>query len=93
MLRFTEFIKQDLDEANLAKVNRIRGGKVQRRKLISTRPGYRVQAGKLVRMSSIERRKRHLAQVKAARKRKPMLARILRKRAVSIKRRKSAGIK
>lgn len=93
MLRFKEFISEDLDEANLVKVNRIRGGKVQRRKLISTRPGYRVQAGKLVRMSSIERRKRHLAQVKAARKRKPMIARILRKRAVSIKRRKSAGIK
>lgn len=93
MLRFKEFISEDLDEATLVKVNRIRGGKVQRRKLISTRPGYRVQAGKLVRMSSIERRKRHLAQVKAARKRKPMIARILRKRAVSIKRRKSAGIK
>lgn len=93
MLRFKEFIKEDLDEANLAKVNRIRGGKVQRRKLISMRPGYRVQAGKLIRMTSIERRKRHLAQVKAARKRKPMIARILRKRAVSLKRRKSAGIK
>ena len=93
MLRFKEFIKEDLDEANLQKVNRIRGGKVQRRKLISTRPGYRVQSGKLIRMSSIERRKRHLAQVKAARKRKPMIARILRKRAVSLTRRKSAGIK
>jgi hypothetical protein len=93
MLRFKEFIKEDLDEANLQKVNRIRGGKVQRRKLISARAGYRVQAGKLIRMTSMERRNRHLAQIKAARKRKPMIARILRKRAVSLTRRKSAGIK
>jgi len=95
MLRFKDFIKQEeqVDEANLAKVNRVRGGNVQRRKIVSMRPGYRVQAGKLVRMSSIERRKRHLAQVKAARKRKPMMARILRKRAVSLRRRKTAGIK
>jgi hypothetical protein len=93
MLRFKEFIKEDLDEANLAKVNRIRGGKVQRRRLVSMRPGYRVQAGKLIRMTSTERRNRHLAQVKAARKRKPMIARILRRRAVSLTRRKSAGIK
>ncbi len=94
MLGFKEFIKDEqLDEANIAKVNRVRSGQVQRRKVVSMRPGYRVQAGKLVRMSSIERRKRHLAQVKAARKRKPMMARILRKRAVSLKRRKSAGIK
>ena len=89
MLKFKDF----LDEANWAKVNRVRSGKIQRRKLISQRPGYRIQNGKLVRMSSIERRKRHLAQVKAARKRKPMMARILRKRAVSLRRRKTAGIK
>ena len=94
MLRFKDFIKQEqVDEANLAKVNRVRAGQVQRRKIVSMRPGYRVQAGKLVRMSSIERRKRHLAQVKASRKRKSVMARILRKRAVSLRRRKTAGIK
>lgn len=88
MLSFTEF----LDEATFAKVNRVRGGKIQRRKMVSMRPGYRVQDGKLVRMSAMEKRKRHLSQVKAARKRKPMMARILRKRKVSLRRRQSAGI-
>lgn len=89
MISFVEF----LDEATWAKVNRVRGGKVQRRKMISQRPGYRIQNGKLVRMSALEKRKRHLAQVRAARKRKPMLNRILRKRKLSLRKRKGAGIK
>lgn len=97
MLKFKYFISvekdESVEEAFITKVNRVRGGKVQRRKPVSTRPGYRIQSGKLVRMSSTEKRKRHLAQVKAARKRKPMISRILRKRAVSLKRRTSAGIK
>jgi len=91
MFGFKEFF--ELDEASWAKVNRVRGGKVQRRKMVSQRPGYRIQAGKLVRMSAAEKRKRHLAQIKAARKRKPMMSRILRKRKLSIRRRKTAGIR
>ena len=78
MIGFKDF----LDEATWAKVNRVRGGKIQRRKLVSMRPGYRMKDGKLVRMSSIERRKRHLAQIRGARKRK-----------FSLRRRQSAGIK
>lgn len=89
MLTFVQF----LDEANWQRVNRVRGGKIQRRKMVSTRPGYRMQDGKLVRMSPLEKRKRHLAQIKAARKRKPMIGRILRKRKISLRRRQSAGIK
>ena len=88
MISFKEF----LDEANWARVNRVRGGKVQRRKIISQRPGYRMQNGKLVRMTSMEKRKRHLAQVKAARKRKPVMTRILRRRKLSLIRRQTAGI-
>lgn len=91
MIGFKEFLQ--LDEASWAKVNRVRGGKVQRRKIVSQRPGYRIQAGKLVRMSAAEKRRRHLAQMKAARKRKPMMSRILRKRKLSIRRRSTAGIK
>jgi hypothetical protein len=91
MIGFKEFLQ--LDEASWAKVNRVRGGKVQRRKVVSQRPGYRIQAGKLVRMSTAEKRRRHLAQIKAARKRKPMISRILRKRKLSLRRRKTAGIK
>jgi hypothetical protein len=99
MLSFKEFIAEsEVDEANFAKVNRVRRdakGKIviQRRKFVSMRPGYKVVDGKLVRMTSQERMHRRLAQRKAARKRKPLLSRILRKRAMSLRRRKSAGIK
>ena len=88
MLSFSQF----LDEATWARINRVRGGQIQRRKIISQRPGYRMQDGKLVRMSSMEKRKRHLAQMKAARKRKPMMTRILRRRKLSLRRRQTAGI-
>ena len=88
MLSFSQF----LDEANWARINRVRGGQIQRRKMVSQRPGYRMQDGKLVRMSSMEKRKRHIAQMKAARKRKPMMTRILKKRKLSLRRRETAGI-
>jgi hypothetical protein len=88
MLSFSQF----LNEATWARVNRVRGGQIQRRKIISQRPGYRMQDGKLVRMSSMEKRKRHIAQMKAARKRKPIMTRILRKRKLSLRRRETAGI-
>ena len=96
MLKFKEFIslsEEELDEARLAKVNRVRAGVIQRRKLVSTTPGYKVLGGKLVRMSSQEKMHRRLAQRKAARKRAPKLALILRKRTKSLKKRTSAGIK
>lgn len=89
MIKFKEF----LDEALFKRVSRVRSGKIQRRHVVSNRPGYKVVDGKVVRMSPLERRKRHLAQIKAARKRKPLLTRILRKRTLSLRRRKSAGIK
>ena len=88
MLSFSQF----LDEANWERVNRVRGGQIQRRRIVSQRPGYRMQGGKLVRMTSMEKRKRHLAQVKAARKRKPMMTRILKRRKLSLRRRETAGI-
>lgn len=91
MLGFKEY--SELDEANIRKVNRVRGGKVQRRKIVSNRPGYRVSSGKLVRMSALERMKRHRAQLKAARKRKTIMSRILRKRQISLRKRKGVGLK
>jgi hypothetical protein len=81
-----------LDEATWERINRVRGGKIQRRKMVSKRPGYRMQDGKLVRMTTMEKRKRHLAQVRAARKRKPMMTRILKRRKLSLRRRQTAGI-
>ena len=96
MLKFKDFIslsEQELDEARLIKVNRVRAGIVQRRKIVSATPGYKVLGGKLVRMSSQEKMHRKMAQRKAARKRAPKLALILRKRTKSLRKRTSAGLK
>ena len=96
MLKFKDFIslsEEEFDEARTAKVNRVRDGVIQRRKLVSTTPGYKVLGGKLVRMSSQEKMHRKLAQRKAARKRAPKLALILRKRQKSLRKRTSAGLK
>ena len=96
MIGFKDFIslsEEKLDEARLVKVNRVRAGVIQRRKAVSATPGYKVLDGKLVRMSSQEKMHRRIAQRKAARKRAPKLALILRKRTKSLKKRTSAGIK
>jgi hypothetical protein len=96
MLKFKDFIslsEEELDEAKIVKINRVRAGVVQRRKIVSVTPGYKVLDGKLVRMSSQEKMHRRIAQRKAARKRAPKLALILRKRTKSLKKRTSAGLK
>jgi len=96
MYKFKEFLnlnENEVEEAKLLRVNRVRAGQVQRRKIISATPGYKVLGGKLVRMSSQEKMHRRLAQRKAARKRAPKLAVILRKRKLSIRKRNTAGIK
>jgi hypothetical protein len=95
MLKFKDFVSmsnEQLDEAKLVKVNRIRNGVVQRRHAVSATPGYKIIGGKLVRMSSQEKMHRRIAQRKAAMKRRPKLAVALRKRAKSIKKRFSTGI-
>ena len=96
MIGFKDFIslsEEKLDEARLVKVNRVRAGVIQRRKVVSATPGYKVLDGKLVRMSSQEKMHRRIAQRKAARKRAPKLALILRKRTKSLRKRTSVGLK
>lgn len=93
MISFAEFYSMDIDEAKLLRVNRIRDGQVQRRVVTTPTPGYKVLDGKLVKMKPAEIRHRHLAQVKAARKRKAKMAQILKKIRRSLKRRTSVGIK
>ena len=96
MIGFKDFIslsEKQLDEARLVKVSRVRAGVIQRRKAVSATPGYKVLDGKLVRMSSQEKMHRKMAQRKAARKRAPKLALILRKRTKSLRKRTSAGLK
>lgn len=93
-----EYDEEELDEAKspagkrIARVSRIRGGVVQRRKIVTKKAGYKVVGGKVQRMSPLERKRRAMAQKKAARKRKGTMARALRKRARSNRIRKSRGL-
>lgn len=76
----------------LLRVDRVRKGKVQRKKVISSRKGYKVAKGKSVRQSPSERRKRKVSAKRGARKRAAKLSRILIKRKISIKRGKRQGL-
>jgi len=94
MLKFKEFIALDeLDEARLIKVNRVRAGKVQRRHIVSATTGYKIINGKLVRMSSMEKRHRRIAQIVGARKRRSKVSVMLRRRKISLRKRTSSGLK
>lgn len=85
----------EVDEARIKRVNRIRGGVVQRRKIVATDKHYRTkttgQKTSLVRMSASERRNRSLAQKKAARKRKASMSRSMVKRRLTNRKRETRG--
>ena len=84
----------ELDEARVKIIKaRIRGGKIQRRKKVSNIPGYTLRAGKLKRMSAMERRHRKMGQRRGKLKRKAKLSRILMKRKRSLMKRHSIGLK
>lgn len=68
-------------------INRVRGGKVQRRRKVSTTPGYRFQDGRLVRISAREKLNRRRGQRRGSMKRKSKLAGALRRRKISIRKR------
>lgn len=90
---------EKIDEANVLKLGRtrivkvrVRGGKVQRRKKFATQPGYTIRNGRVVRMSSLETRHRRLGAKRAKIKRRSTLNRSLRKRLISIRKRKALGV-
>ena len=86
--------KKSLDEARFKIVKaRIRNGKVQRRKKVSTAPGLTFRGGKLTRMSPSERRHRKMGQRRGKLKRRAKMSRILRKRTMSLRKRSRLGIK
>lgn len=90
---FKAQLAMDLSEANFKIVKaRVRGGKVQRKRKVATRPGYTIRGGKLVRMSSKERQKRKMAARKGKVKRKAKMARAMIKRKRSLRKRKSLGV-
>lgn len=95
-----DIVREIIAEANVQKMGRkkivrarVRGGKVQRRKVVSAVKGYTMRGGKLVRMPSSERLKRKIAQRKGKIKRKAKLARAMIKRKRSLRKRKALGLK
>ena len=83
----------ELGEANFRIIRaRIRGGKVQRKKKVSTRPGYTFRNKKLIRMTSGERLRRRRGARKGKVKRKAKRARILMKTKRSLRKRASLGV-
>jgi hypothetical protein len=90
---FKAQLAMDLSEANFKIVRaRVRGGKIQRKKKVSTRPGYTIRGGKLVRMSTKERQKRKMGARKGKVKRKAKAARAMIKRKRSMRKRQSLGV-
>lgn len=71
---------------------RIRGGKVQRRRKVSAVQGFTYKAGKFSRMSPVERRRRRMSAQRAKYKRRAKMSLILRKRKLSLRKRKSLGL-
>lgn len=72
---------------------RIRGGKVQRRKKLSAVKGYTFRGGRLVRMSSRELRNRKMGARRAKFKRRGKMSQILRKRKISLRKRRALGVR
>ena len=88
-----------LDEGNIQRMGRtklirmrIRKGKIQRRIKKSAVKGYTVRNGQLVRMSPLERRHRKMAARRSKFKRRAKLRQTMRKRALSIRKRKGLGL-
>jgi hypothetical protein len=82
---------QKIGRSKLIKI-RIRGGKVQRRKKVSAVKGYTIRNGKMVRMSTTELRNRRMGARKAKIKRRTKMNQILRKRKVSLRKRRNIGL-
>ena len=90
---------EPIEEANIQRMGRtklvrvrIRAGKVQRRKKLSAVKGYTIRGGRMIRMSSQERRHRKMAARRAKFKRRAKMQQSLRKRKRSLMRRRALGL-
>ena len=99
MKTIAEVVKEIIAEANIQKMGRkklirarVRGGKVQRRKVLSAVKGYTIRGGRLVRISPSEKLRRKMGARRAKVKRRAKLARALIKRKRSLRKRKSLGL-
>lgn len=83
----------EIAERAVRRVNRIRGGKVQRRKKVRAagRTDIKVVSGKKIRIKSKEKRARKLAQRKGAKKRRATQGRAKIKRSRTLRKRKALG--
>lgn len=93
-----EFV-DELDEGNIQKMGRtqlvrvrFRKGKIQRRVKKSAVAGFTIRGGKLTRMMPQERRNRRLAARRSKFKRRSKLRQSLRKRQISLRKRKAMGL-
>lgn len=98
-LRLTAELYEQLDEANVLKIGRtklvkvrVRKGKIQRRKKFSAVKGFTIRGGKLTRMSPLERRHRKVGVMRSKFKRRAKLNQSLRKRRISLRRRRALGL-
>jgi hypothetical protein len=74
MSQVSEIVREIIAEANVQRMGRkklvrarVRGGKIQRRKVLSAVPGYTIRGGRLVRIPPQERLKRKLSLIKRKR--------------------------
>ena len=94
-----EVEEEKLSEANVQKMGRtklirvrFRAGKVQRRVKKSAVPGFTIRGGKLTRMMPQERRRRKMAARRSKFKRRSKLRQALRKRTMTLRKRKAMGL-
>jgi len=85
--------EENLDEARVKIVKaRFRAGKLERRKKVSTQPGFTFRNGKLQRMSPAERRNRKMSARRSKSKRRASASRSLMKRKRTLRKRKAMGL-
>lgn len=82
---------QRMGRIKLIKV-RVRKGKIQRRKRFSAVKGYTIRHGRVIRMSSLERRHRKIGARRGKIKRKAHLRQAIRRRNISLRKRHSLGL-
>jgi tRNA A37 threonylcarbamoyladenosine synthetase subunit TsaC/SUA5/YrdC len=88
-----DLTEEELLEARIKIIKaRIRGGVIQRRKKVATVPGMTMRGGKLIRMTASERRRRRLGAKRGKIKRRGKKSQMLRKRKLSIMKRKRLGL-
>lgn len=99
-----EMYFEELDEGTVQRTNvqkmgrtkiikfRVRKGKIQRRKKFSSVKGYTIRGGKMTRMMPAERRHRHISSIRSKFKRRAKLVQTLRKRRISLRKRRSVGL-